>query len=365
MKQKQNIGIIVPFFSLGGAEKQAFYVAKIYKQKGFNVTVLAFENKSGYLIEQLQKYKIVHEFIPFDLNLIHHGGFKKVIELLKVALFFRRFKFDYLLPFTYYPNVVCNAIWRLSGVKKSFWNQRGLESIPINAIERIAIKMKPSYLANANVCADFIASRHGLSSSAVKIIKNGIEEPLLIEDDNFKALTQDKLVFVMVANFYPEKKHELLLSAWQKATSNDPDKLLVLVGYSPNEIFLLKAKALAYDLNITNVHFLSSSDNIPALLRVSDVGVLITEKEGCPNSVLEYMLNKMPAIVSSIPATKEIFDADYPLFCNLDNEDGLINCIQKCFDDRFRSDIGEQNYHKVLENYSLDHLADNYLALVC
>lgn len=367
-KGKSKIVIIVPFFSLGGAETQAFYVAQVYKNSGFDVTVLAFEKKSGLLIEKLQNHGIAHQYIPFKLETIHHTGFKKILGLLKVAFFFRKLKVDYLFPFTYYPNVVCSAVWRLSGVKKCFWNQRGLEKLSVNAIEKIAIKMKPSYLGNANVCADFISKRHELNAGVVKVIQNGIEKPSFVEGENFKAfqtLTKGKLVYIMVANFYPEKKHEFLLSAWQKATQNDPNKLLILVGYSPNQVFFLKAKALAYDLSITNVHFMDSSDNIPGLLKLSDVGVLMSESEGCPNSVLEYMLNKMPAIVSNIPATQEVFDENYPLMCDLNDEAKLVDCIRRCFDEEFRSEVGEQNYNRVLVNYNLENLSQSYLSLVC
>lgn len=362
---KFKIAVVVPFFSLGGAETQALYVAELYKKAGFDVTVFAFEKKSGLLIDKLQRYGISHEYIPFKLETIHHGGFKKILGLLKVALFFKRLNFDYLFPFTYYPNVVCSAVWRLSGVKKCFWNQRGMEKLALNAIERLAIKMRPSYLSNAHVCAAFISKRHGLSKEIVKVIKNGIEKPLIIEDESFKALTKGKLVYIMVANFFPEKKHEFLLSAWRQATQNDSDKLLVLVGYSPSEVFLLKAKALAFDLSITNVHFMSSSDNISGLLQLADVGVLISESEGCPNSVLEYMLSSMPTIVSRIPATQEVFNKDYPLFSDLNDEADLVDCIKKCFNEEYRSEIGAQNYIRVMENYNLESLAKNYLSLVC
>jgi glycosyltransferase involved in cell wall biosynthesis len=366
----KNIIIVLPFLSLGGAETQAFYVALGLKQKGHNVTVVAFDKKSGKLISKLEDHGIPWELADYDLSLIHQSGWKKFTELIKFGLFLRKLKPDFLLPFTYYPNVLCSCVRILTGAKKCFWNQRGMEALGVSIIEKIAIRSKPSYLSNSIGGAEFIAKRHNIEVNSIGVISNGIEESKIKNDSSFWErrikLQKDELVFVMVANFFPEKNHPFLLSSWQKFNEQFPNEKLklVLVGYSPNNWGLFESKSIAFDHQMDNVVFLESSDDIPGLLKQCDIGLLTSSSEGCPNSVLEYMLSGKPAIVSEIKATTEIFGNDYPLFCDLNDENSLVDSLAKTLDPEFRAKIAEENRQLVKEKYSIDNLKLAYQKLI-
>lgn len=368
MDNPKKILIVVPFFTLGGAETQAVNVAVALKKAGHTVQVLAFEKKNGILIDKLVSLKLEHKLYPFDLGILHKGGIKKFIKILLLGKFVRSLKVDYLFPFTYYPNLLTSLIWRFTGAKKCFWNQRGLEKIGVSKIEILAKLMKPDYIANSNVCAEFIVKRHEIELSKVQVIRNGVNNEGLNKKsswDEIEKITKDKLVFSMVANFYPEKKHINMLKAWSEATNNDPSKLLIFVGYSPNDIHILKAKGIAYDLQLKNVLFLPSSNDIGSLLRNTDVGVLISESEGCPNSVLEYMQYSLPVIASDIPAIVEVFDSQNPLLSDYNDIEGFTASIKKCDDESFRLKLGKLNNQLVNSRYSLDELSSNYIKLVC
>jgi len=367
MSDSKSILIIVPFFTLGGAETQALNVAVAFKEAGHNVRVLAFDKKNGILINKLEALGLEHHLYPFDLTILSKKGFSKFFKIVQLAKFIRSLKVDYLFPFTYYPNLLISLVWRFTKAKKCFWNQRGLERLSVSKLEEFAKLMKPEYISNSNVCADFIAKRHEIDREKVKVIRNGINE------DNVKAkssweeleeITKGKLVFSMVANYYPEKKHVNMLQAWEKATKNDASKLLIFVGYSVQEVHIFRAKAMAYDLEISNVLFLPSSNNISSLLDKTDVGVLISESEGCPNSVLEYMQHGLPVIASDIAAIEEVFNNENPLLKNLNDIDGLAQAIEQCFDKEFRTRLGAANHKLVNSRYALSELSSNYLNLV-
>lgn len=366
----KNIVIVLPFFSLGGAETQAFYVALGLKQKGHNVTVVAFDKKSGKLISKLDDHDIQWKLADYELSLIHQSGWGKITELIKFGFFLRKLKPDFLLPFTYYPNVLCSSVRFLTGARECFWNQRGMETLGVSLVEKIAIRSKPSYLSNSIGGAEFIATRHNIELNSVGVISNGIEESNVKNEHSFWEskikLQKDELVFVMVANFFPEKNHPFLLSGWQKFNKQFPDEKLklVLVGYSPNNFGLFESKSIAFDHQINNVVFLESSDDIPGLLKHCDIGLLTSSSEGCPNSVLEYMLSEKPAIVSEIKATVEIFGNDYPLFCDLNDENSLVDALAKTLDPEFRKRIAEQNKKLVEKEYSIDNLKQAYQKLI-
>ena len=134
-----------------------------------------------------------------------------------------------------------------------------MESLGISLVEKIAKSNKPIYLANSNVCAKFISTRHGFKESEVQVISNGIE--LKVPKKNVEYWSKKiskkngELIYVMVANFFPEKNHLYLLKAWLKfcEISMGKPKKLVLVGYSPNSSVLNEIKAFVYDYNISNV----------------------------------------------------------------------------------------------------------------
>ena len=334
-KSINNVAIVLPFLTLGGAETQAYNIAISYKKNDVNVRIFAFEEKNGLLKTKFQEAGISVELLDYNLNLIHQRGIQKLLRLSRVIKSLRRYNPDIILPFTYYPNIVISAIWKLTGAKACFWNQRGMERIPINAIEKIAVKMKPKYLSNSIAGAKFIGKRHGFSEKQVQIIKNGIiiNQPKKTENEwRIKlGISFEDLCYVMVANLYPEKNHIYLLEAWSKFCNLNPDisLKLILVGYSSQEIGLFRVKAKAYDLNLNNVIFLNSTNDISGLLQICSIGILTSESEGCPNAVLEYMYWGKAAIVSKIDATIEIFGNDYQLFCDLNKIETLVSAFRK------------------------------------
>lgn len=369
-KSINNVAIVLPFLTLGGAETQAYNVAISYKKNGFYVRVFAFEEKNGLLKTKLKEAGISVELLNYDLNLIHQGGIQKLLGLFRVIKSFRRYNPDVILPFTYYPNVVTGAIWKLTGAKACFWNQRGMERIPINAIEKIAIKMKPKYLSNSKAGAKFIGKRHGFTEKQVKVIKNGIivSQPIKTESEwrIELGISSEDLCYVMVANLYPEKNHGYLLEGWSKFCDLNPtiSLKLILVGYSSKEIGLFSVKAKAYDLHLKNVIFLNSTNDISGLLQICSIGILTSESEGCPNSVLEYMYWRKPAIVSKIDATIEIFGNDYPLFCDLNDIESLVSVLNKTLNNSLTNRISINNKIKIDSDYTIESLTENYLKLL-
>ena len=77
-----NILFILPFFTLGGAETQAFNVAIFLKKKGYTVSFLAFEKKNGKLLNKLEENYIDWKLSSYNLNAIHQSGVKKFVDLI-------------------------------------------------------------------------------------------------------------------------------------------------------------------------------------------------------------------------------------------------------------------------------------------
>jgi glycosyltransferase involved in cell wall biosynthesis len=367
----KKILICLPFFTLGGAETQAFLLAKYIKENtNANIEVWAF-NKKGLLIDKLEAAKISWRLYPFDLStLSQKGRFKKLKAIFKLGFAFRKARFDVLLPFTYYPNLLCTLASVFSKSKLCVWNQRGMETyLSVSNFEKLATLLKPKYIANSNACIEYISKRHNINTEKITLIKNGYS---LLPVQNAKEywrkrfnLTGNEVVLTMVANFYIEKDHITILAGLKKLISQNPTfKLkLILVGTGPNDLYENKAKAYAFDNQLhDNVVFLHSNADIAGILSVTDIGILSTSSEGCPNCVLEYMLSSLPVVATAIPAIEEIFQLENSyLFTLGDIEDFTLKISPLINDAELRASVGENNKNRVIANYDPSKMAFTYL----
>jgi glycosyltransferase involved in cell wall biosynthesis len=115
------------------------------------------------------------------------------------------------------------------------------------------------------------------------------------------ALDQSECIFLQVAEFIPRKRHRDTLRAFShlKAPST-----LLLAGAGPLQ---LEMRELARQLGIADrVRFLGPRRDIPALMRLADVVLLTSEREGLPRSVMEAMAMGRPVIGSDIRGIRDL-----------------------------------------------------------
>jgi glycosyltransferase involved in cell wall biosynthesis len=137
------------------------------------------------------------------------------------------------------------------------------------------------------------------------VIPNGV-------DDRFRpglpgphgAARNGRLTVTCVANFHsPLKGHEHLLRAFGLL---EEDARLWLVGDGP---FLAGMRRLAGDLELGDrVTFWGARPDVPRLLAESDVFVLPSLSEGCPNALLEAMATGLPVVATGVDGVREIVE---------------------------------------------------------
>ena len=114
---------------------------------------------------------------------------------------------------------------------------------------------------------------------------------------------------VCVANFRSEKDHPNLIRAMSKVIRRVPAAHLLLIGASnePGYIETIKSEIAQLGLG-QSVSLLGQRQDVSAILRACDVGVLSSASEGLPLSLLEYGLAGLPSVATQVGQCAEVLD---------------------------------------------------------
>jgi glycosyltransferase involved in cell wall biosynthesis len=112
---------------------------------------------------------------------------------------------------------------------------------------------------------------------------------------------------VCLANLRVQKNHFVLLDAFKKVLDQFPKASLHLIGADHNDAYSSKVTQLVEDLDIKdNVIIYGSRIDTADLLQQMNIGVLSSDSEGLPISLLEYGMNNLPVIVTDVGACAEV-----------------------------------------------------------
>ncbi len=117
-------------------------------------------------------------------------------------------------------------------------------------------------------------------------------------------LPEGPVYVCQVGTLVGRKRPRLAIDAFDIARRLCPNLKLILVGDGPlrGELeALVQQRGLQSD-----VLLLGQRPDVPALLRRSHVGLLLSESEGLPNAVLEYMASGLPVLATRLPFIDEL-----------------------------------------------------------
>jgi len=110
-----------------------------------------------------------------------------------------------------------------------------------------------------------------------------------------------------------EKAHELFLRAAKEVLEKRPGVYFLVIG---GGVRMEEMKAMAAELGIKeSCIFTGFVKNIEDALSVLDIGVLTSEREGLPLTLLEYMASSKPIIATDVGGVSEVVK---------DNENGFL-----------------------------------------
>jgi glycosyltransferase involved in cell wall biosynthesis len=370
-----RVMLVVPTLGRGGAERQAFLVAReLVRNEGASVRLvsLAPPGSPMTLIDACERDGVSwHAF-----TLIHKKGerLRQLWDLGRFALFLRREHPDVLLPYCMFPNVVSALTWKLGGARVCFWNQRdeGRDRV-VRWVERLAVGRIRRFLSNSSHGGEFLTEALGVPREQIQIVHNGVEVSSAEHDAGWwrqrLGLPSTAFVACMVANLHGYKDHQTLITAWRlvvdRLRMDGRDAHLVLAGHGGDRQQAVLNQIAAENLG-GHVHVIGSVSDVAGLLRSVDLAVFSSYNEGLPNSVLEAMSTGLAVVATDYPGIREaVGSAGASLLTRpRDPQDLADKIVLAAEDARLRGSIGRAGLMRVTSQFSVERMTDLMVDLI-
>ena len=152
---------------------------------------------------------------------------------------------------------------------------------------------------------------HGVGADANKYAPPTEEEKsTLRQEQNF---SNDETIFLCIGELNKNKNQSTLIKAFANVVKQYPNAKLLLAGNGPTEN-VLKAKIKEYNLE-DKIILLGYRTDLEKFIKLSDIIVSASFREGMPMNIIEGMISSKPVIVSKNRGHKELIK---------DNENGYI-----------------------------------------
>ncbi len=199
---------------------------------------------------------------------------------------------------------------------------KGIKKRILYAIERLTYRCATHVYPNSKGLMDFIQKKHLAEKTPLQIIgkgsSNGIDtdyfNPDLItvqrQDELRKQLKidQDDFVFLFIGRLVGDKGINELVAAFEQLATKTPKLKLLLVG--PQEPALDPLKQVTLNTIDKNPNIISTGyqQDVRPFLKMAQVFVFPSYREGFPNVVLQAGAMGVPCIVSDINGCNEIIE---------------------------------------------------------
>lgn len=185
--------------------------------------------------------------------------------------------------------------------------------------------------------------------NTLKRSKETLKEPLPGMDKHPRIL--------LAANLLHRKGQHTAIKAVARLKSEGLDPTLWLSGiqYGDDQSYVAYLHDLVDKLGLSqNVHFLGWRDDVPAIMRESDIVVVPSHTEGFCHAVLEGMLLRRPVIATSVGGIKDsIEDGVNGLNFPVDDDEALAGHIKRlAADSQYVAALTESGYKTATERFN-------------
>lgn len=173
-------------------------------------------------------------------------------------------------------------------------------------------------------------------------------------------ITQTDFVITAVGHFAEVKGWDIAVEAFSQVYKNFPNTKLLLVGKKTSSVFYNKILTLIQQLGLEGkVIFTGNRDDIPYILKESDLFIFPSRSEGAGAALVEAMASGLPCIATNTGGIPEIIKNDYNgLLFERGNAQALAEKVANILSDSDLCSNLVESAKKDLARFSIDNYVD-------
>ena len=247
-------------------------------------------------------------------------------------------------------------------------NMRYLISPGEVGLLRLVAPLTTHTVANSEAAAQEAIRTERLRPDRVSVIANGLDLnrfSLVSDRDRLAArqrwsIPETALVVGSVANLRPIKNLAFLVDAAARLIGRYPDLYFVVLGEGAERPRLearIRERGIEDRFRLPGL-----SSNVPAEVQAFDVGVLCSDSESSPNSLIEYLACGRPAVASAVGGAAEILNGQDAGFLYPAGDAARFDaCVSALLDDAsLRSHMSQSARRHALERFSMDRMVQEH-----
>lgn len=183
----------------------------------------------------------------------------------------------------------------------------------------------------------------GVDSNKFNINMKAEEEQKIKEKFGFK---KNDFIIIYVAELNKNKNQFMAIKAMKELVKENNDIKLLLVGKGEYE---KKYKKLIEKLKLENNVILAGYRNdVPKLMKISNLAISCSNREGLPVNLIEAQMSGLPIIATNCRGNRDVLKEQHEYLIELNNEKKLSEYILKCKNEKRNKTKSNSKYE--LEN---------------
>lgn len=319
---KISILLIIPWMTMGGADKFNLDIIKRSNKDKYEFTVISTEPNSNNWRQEFEEYATVYDLTTF-LNRKYWISFiNYIIEKNHIDIIFNtNSTFGYsIIPYlkVKYPEIPIMDYIHM----EEWYNRNG--GFPRDS-SRIASFIDKTYVCNRNsekILVDYFKRKQEDVGTIYIGVDEQIYNPELFDKEEIlKTLnidTKGKYVISYICRIAEQKRPYLLLKIIKKLKEKREDCLFIIAGAGP---LLDKMKKEAKKLKIyEDMIFLGNVKETEKIYAISDMTINCSIKEGLALTAYESLAMGVPVVSCDVGGQKELINEEVGV---------IVPCLQK------------------------------------
>ena len=343
MNKKIKVLQLIDSLQVGGAEVLAVNIANALSKQGL-VSHLCATRTEGPLKENIEPavgYLFLERKKTVDIKSIYK--LKNYIKCNNISIIHAH-------STSYFIAICVKFIYPKL---KIVWHDHYGKSEFLKNTSRLSIQYL-SFLFSAVICVNtklFEWSKEYLAVNKVNFLNNfpffmDLKKTTFLNGENGKRI-------VHVAGYREQKDHINLLKAFNIVVKEKTNYTLHLIGKNHNNSYGKSIQNFIINEKLeNNVFQYDVCSDIKNILEQAAIGVLSSESEGLPVSLLEYGLAKLPVVVTNVGECSNVVNNKH-VVVSPKRSDKLANAIVSLINDKvLREKVALELHTEVYENYS-------------